>query len=297
MKIALCLISFALYTSAGTLNNSVPRSYSTYGYLRIYAIPAAERIREAEKVYLRKKTSMTRITGGLPALSGQFKYQAGLISDIVDINNKGICGGSLLTINRVLTAAHCWYDGENQAWRFTVVLGSQLLFFGGTRILTSDVTTHIYWFPSFNVNDIAIIRLPEPVILSDSIGTVSLPVGLEVFNDLTGEIATASGFGYTSDGANVTENQSLNYVNMTVISNAVCNVFYAGGIRSSNICTNTVEGSTCHGDSGGPLVINKNGMTYIIGVTSFGSSFGCEVGWPAAFVRITSFLKFIYENL
>lgn len=34
----------------------------------------------------------------------------------------------------------------------------------------------------------------------DSIGTVSLPVGLEVFNDLTGEIATASGFGYTSDG-------------------------------------------------------------------------------------------------
>lgn len=75
MKIALCLISFALYTSAGTLNNPVPRSYSTYGYLRIYAIPAAERIREAEKEYLRKITSMTRITGGLPALSGQFKYQ------------------------------------------------------------------------------------------------------------------------------------------------------------------------------------------------------------------------------
>lgn len=63
-------------------------------------------------------------------------------------------------------AAHCWDDGRSKAWRFTVVLGSETLFTGGTRILTSDVVTHPLWNPAFVHNDVAMIRLPEHVVLS-----------------------------------------------------------------------------------------------------------------------------------
>ena len=41
------------------------------------------------------------------------------------------------------------------------------------------------------------------------------------------------------------------------------------------------------GDSGGPLYLfNTDTETYKqIGITSFGSSLGCEIGWHAGFTR------------
>lgn len=43
-----------------------------------------------------------RITGGSPATPGQFPFQAAVI-----IDNTYFCGGSLINIRAVLTAAHC----------------------------------------------------------------------------------------------------------------------------------------------------------------------------------------------
>ncbi|CAG9583251.1 unnamed protein product [Danaus chrysippus] len=297
MKLAILLLSLAAFGSADLLSNIL--SYNTaYGYLTKYGIPEAERIKKAEEEYLRNKPFVGRIIGGSPAAAGQIKYQAGLISDIIGISGRGVCGGSLVSANRIITAAHCWDDGRNKAWRFTVVLGSETLFTGGTRVLTSDVVTHPLWFPLLILNDIAIIRLPEPVALSDTIGTVSLPTGLEIFDNFNGQVATASGYGLTKDGGSISNSQFLSYVNMSVISNEICNIAFFGNIRPSNICTNTLGGkSTCRGDSGGPLVVQRGDRTVLIGVTSFGIAFGCEIGWPAAFSRVTSFLGFINDNI
>jgi secreted trypsin-like serine protease len=51
---------------------------------------------------------------------------------------------------------------------------------------------------------------------------------------------------------------------------------------------------TFQGDSGGPLIItdSDNAPTQI-GLTSFGIALGCEIGWPPAFTRVTSFLSWI----
>ncbi|CAG9583254.1 unnamed protein product [Danaus chrysippus] len=297
MKLAIIILSLAAFGSADLLNN-ILSSNTAYGYLTKYGIPEAERIKKAEEEYLRNKSIISRIAGGSPAALGQFKYQAGLISDILGSSGKGVCGGSLLTTNRVLTAAHCWDDGRNKAWRFTIVLGSETLFTGGTRIRTSDVVTHPLWHPAFMHNDVAMIRLPEHVVLSDTIGTVSLPSGYEVFDDFTGQVVTAAGYGLTNDVDTINNNQFLNFVNMTVISNEICNVAFFGNIQPSNICTNTLGGnSTCRGDSGGPLVVQRGDRTVLVGVTSLSNFLGCEFGYPVVFSRVTSFLGFINSNM
>ena len=46
------------------------------------------------------------------------------------------------------------------------------------------------------------------------------------------------------------------------------------------------------GDSGGPLIYN--GIQ--VGLTSFGATAGCEIGYPSGFTRISHFRDWILTN-
>ena len=83
-----------------------------------------------------------------------------------------------------------------------------------------------------------------------------------------------------------------------VISNAECNAVY-GIVGDCVLCIDTTGGrGTCNGDSGGPLDM-KCAMTAAgqqwkqVGITSFGASAGCEVGYPAGFTRVECYLDWI----
>ncbi|CAH2041376.1 unnamed protein product, partial [Iphiclides podalirius] len=294
MKLLLALAIFAL-ANARSIEPEIPEFNDAYGYLKNYGIPLAESIQKAEEEYHRGDV---RIVGGSAARLGQFPYQAGLIADITGTSGRGVCGGTLITAWRVLTAAHCWFDGQNQAWRFTIVLGSITLFTGGTRLESTQVVMHESWNPNLIRNDIAVIYLPRAVSLSSNIATVTLPSGSQLNENFAGSTAIASGFGLTSDNGQITTNQVLSHVSLNVITNAVCSLSFPIIIQSSNICTSGSGGvGTCRGDSGGPLVITRNNRPLLIGVTSFGSALGCQRNMPAAFARVTSFMNFIQRNM
>ncbi|XP_050550406.1 brachyurin-like [Spodoptera frugiperda] len=264
---------------------------TAYGYLAKVGKPLADKIRVAEE-----EASASRIVGGQASSLGQFPYQAGLLADFS--LGQGVCGGSLIKANSVLTAAHCWFDGQNQAWRFTVVLGSIRLFSGGTRVLSSNVVMHGSWTPNLIRNDVAVIKLSSNVALSDTIAVIALPSGSQLNENFAGENAVASGFGRTVDGAGITVNQFLSHVTLPVITNIACRASFPLIVQDSNICTSGAGGrSTCQGDSGGPLVVTRNNSPLLIGVTSFGSARGCQVGSPAAFARVTSFMSWINGQL
>ncbi|XP_028027455.1 brachyurin-like, partial [Bombyx mandarina] len=93
-------------------------------------------------------------------------------------------------------------------------------------------------------------------------------------------------------------NQYLSRVNLEVIDNSMCSWVFPGILQPTNLCTSGVGGvGTCRGDSGGPLVITRNNRRILIGITSFGSGFGCEIGFPAAYARVTSFIDFFNKHI
>lgn len=95
--------------------------------------------------------------------------------------------------------------------------------------------------------------------------------------------------------------QTLNKVNLTVITNRNCTATFGPLlIRRSTLCTTWTEEfgeSTCQGDSGGPLALTNGTETIIVGVTSFGSAEGCASGAPSAYARVSSFNAWIERTI
>ncbi|XP_047535650.1 collagenase-like [Vanessa atalanta] len=252
-------------------------------------IPEAARIKLAEEA---QDFDGSRITGGQESALGAHPHLGGLVISLTD-GRQSVCGSSLLTNNRAVTAAHCWRHGRVQARQFTVVLGSVRLFSGGVRINTNNVQVHGSYNEGTLNNDIAVIIMGH-VSFTNNIQRINLASGS---NNYVGTWATAAGFGRTADNAGTSNN--LRHVNLQVITNAVCaNTFGSSAVISSTLCVATPNGrSTCSGDSGGPLAIGRGSSGTLIGITSFGARAGCTRGFPAAFARVTSFNAWIRARL
>ncbi|CAD0197881.1 unnamed protein product [Chrysodeixis includens] len=287
---ALVLVGFALVATVSALVDV------NVGYHEAIGIPTAEKIRLAEQEALVAQEE--RIVGGALAPTNSHPYFAGLLISLVGIVGNSVCGSSLVSANLAVTAAHCWTDGRNQATQFLVILGSKFLWTGGTRIPTSNVIMHPQYQPANLNNDIAVIKLPYNVLFNSNIQPISLPAANELWESFVGNWAVAAGFGRTSD-AQAGASTVVSHVSLQVISVAQCQaVFGSNFVVSSTICTNGAGGvGICGGDSGGPLVLNRSGRPILIGVSSFVAGAGCQLGFPSAFARVTSFNNFINQYL
>ncbi|GBP22260.1 Chymotrypsin-1 [Eumeta japonica] len=260
---------------------------SAYDYHERVGILEAQRIKAGEDELL--QPSDGRIVGGAASSVTAQPFLAGLVINLVNIAGNSVCGSSLLSHNRLLTAAHCWFDGRNQAWQFTVVLGSQFLFSGGIRISTSQVVMHPQWTPSLLANDVAVIYLPTSVPFSSEVQPIALPSGSQTWEQFTGEWAIAAGYGKTNDRSGprsqgpiidfllrtvhtsrlkqlgVSTGTFRSQVWLQVISVAECQASFGTWARDSNVCTSGRGGvGICGGDSGGPLYVIRNGQPILV---------------------------------
>lgn len=184
-----------------------------------------------------------RIVGGKVASPGQFPYQAALKISANDGNY--FCGGSLISSQYVLTAAHC-ATGANQ---ITVTLGAQNIRQQepdqvNLVVKKGDINVHSGYNPQTIKNDIAILKLPNPVKFNNKIKAVGLPTKSDAKTSFAGSLATTSGWGKPRDSAS-SISEELRYVQTQIITQQSCkNIFYV--IQDSNICASGKQGkSSC----------------------------------------------------
>ncbi|MCB0151342.1 MAG: serine protease, partial [Caldilineaceae bacterium] len=136
------------------------------------------------------------IIGGQTAAAGEFPYMVALVQA-----NGGsqFCGGSLIAANWVLTAAHCFFNDQNQQDTFAAdvsivtgvvdltSVGSQTV--GVTRIVMQD-------YGQNQSLDIALLELAQPVTLGSFVQVIA--VNTESATPATGSNTTITGWGATT---------------------------------------------------------------------------------------------------
>ncbi|XP_028168575.1 collagenase-like [Ostrinia furnacalis] len=280
--------SWLVFVAAAAVVGANPIEGPQWYYHDAVGIPLSARLMELEK-----QVNYTRIVGGTASNLGAHPFMVGIVSHFAGTSATSVCGASLLSNTRSLTAAHCWFDGWRWAQRFTMVFGSQRLHFGGIRIDTSDIVMHPSWNVNNYQNDIAIVR-HNWVTFTNIISPINLPTGQQN-NNFAGTWAMAMGFGMTSDFTPPAQNQELRQANLQVITNAQCLPRWPNIVASSLCTTAPVGVNVCVGDSGGPLVVGSGNSRIQIGVVSFGAH-SCEAGQFSVFARVTSYLSWILST-
>jgi secreted trypsin-like serine protease len=251
-----------------------------------------------------QQTQPKRLTiyNGLTATAGQFPWQVLLRIQMED-ESLFRCGGSIIALTYVLTAAHCLCD-SSLATESVSVLAGEFDLSARRPADQSPSRVLIYarqWVCHENyvitdteiLNDIALIQLPLFFRLNRNVSIIAMnPLNVDLV--YVGKTAQASGWGMTGDDDTAGPTQ-LQYFNPTIISSTTCaNTF--SFVNSSIVCvvspSSTNIQSICSGDSGGPLVISRT----LIGVTSFGSM-SCEIDSPQAFTSVRVFIPWIYRKM
>lgn len=245
-----------------------------------------------------------RIVGGQEADPGEWPWQVALVNgNATDLYNGQFCGGSIITREWALTAAHCV---ENSAPSdLDVVAGLHDLATPDPQYRRSDVAEiiiHPGWNTDTNDNDLALLRLTTPIDARAAGGGGVLPIQYSAIvpdniGALVGELSTITGWGNTlpnpPGGTNYP--QRLREVEVPVISNTDCAGAYAN-LTDNMICAAVPEGGkdSCQGDSGGPMVFFNDdaGEWQQIGIVSFGR--GCaDASYPGVYTRVSRYVGWI----
>ncbi|XP_042315230.1 transmembrane protease serine 2 isoform X2 [Sceloporus undulatus] len=237
--------------------------------------------------------SRNRIVGGTSASLGDWPWQVSL-----QVYGTHLCGGSIITPEWIVTAAHC-VDGTYSAPHYWNVFAGilrqpEMIYSKGHRV--EKVIPHPNYDSSSKTNDIALMKLQSPLIFDEFIRPVCLPNPGMMFQP--GQQCWISGWGALRQGGNTSK--VLNAAVVPLIDPDICNdkYIYNGHILPTMICAGYLKGKvdSCQGDSGGPLVTYRKSLWWLVGDTSWGT--GCATQYrPGVYGNVTVFTEWIYRNM
>lgn len=230
----------------------------------------------------------TRIVGGRACSPGECPWQALLVNE----NQEGFCGGTILNEYFILTAAHCM----NQSKYFEVVVGEDdTKKKEGTESVhkVERIITHQKFVLQTYDYDIALLRLKEPINFTRYIIPACIPE-VDFADDvlMAQDAAIVSGFGVLHQrGQQATKLQVLQ---VPYIDRQQCIESSTFSITKNMFCAgyDTEVKDACQGDSGGPHVTPYRDTFFITGIVSWGE--GCaQKGKYGVYTKVSKFYKWI----
>jgi len=233
--------------------------------------------------------STQRIVGGVEAIANSWPW-------VVSLQLRDhFCGGALIDTRHVLTAAHC----------LTTAIDSQIRVIAGLHerknsntgrtqnIGVSRIFKHEEYNTVTQTNDIAILRLSQPVKLNNYVDLICLPGP----DPQESTAVTVAGWGTIYKNSPLAT--SLRQVTIQVANTQASAAYPAYFNVQQQIGAGIpyVGGKdSCQGDSGGPLMYNNNGQWYLSGVVSFGTE--CALShYPGVYTRTSAYLNWIRSKI
>jgi len=248
-----------------------------------------------------------RIVNGQEAAPGDLKYQVSLQlsygSRMTTSKGMHFCGGTLISKNVVMTAAHC--TKSQTAQNLKVV--------EGTTDIT-DETSPTYrvkeiirqnYNDKTKVNDVSLL-IVEPNDDESRIAQANhhkaepVPLCPKSFQP-QGKSCLVSGWGHLKSKGSSVPNK-LRETNVLVLHDEMCAKMLKGYPWDPNdktmICAGGEDKDACQGDSGGPLVcpVDDSGNQCIAGIVSWG--IGCATeGVPGVYTNVRHYNDWIMDNI
>ena len=269
------------------------------------------------------KDTGDRIMNGEEVIPDEFPWIVSLQALLSSKSNEGTwrhqCGGSVVTPNLIVTAAHCdkIFDIRANLARFRVVAGCHDLRDADdcqvVEFYVDDFFRHEKYSHKRKTNDIAILRLRKSLTFTHeyrhAVGPVCLPHRSDV---LYQGMAAVGGYGASKNfEATKVMDPVMQVVDLNILSAIDCEKTHLrknsrgqtvdlGFDPKRQMCAGFKKGikDTCQGDSGGPLMVSVHHQVIIIGIVSFGPEDECGVeDKPGIYTKVAFFLDWIVDKV
>ncbi|CAN9498312.1 unnamed protein product [Ophioblennius macclurei] len=234
----------------------------------------------------------TRIVNGEDCPPGHCPWQA----FILDEDDRGFCGGTILNEYIILTAAHCM----NHSRYIYVKLGEfDTLVDDGNEVSyqVETIVSHNKYKPETYHNDIALIKLATPIKFTRYIIPACIPEQDFAEKVLMKQAdGMVSGFGRLGEGRQ--PSTILQRLTVPYVDRQACIESTQLRISTRMFCAgyDTIAKDACQGDSGGPHVTNYRGTHFVTGVVSWGE--GCaRKGKYGIYTQVSKYIRWIREGI